>query len=63
MVEVIEQTGFAQAVELESTLMNCVAVYNHHIPQRASAHLSTIQAMRNGNGIGRNSLSNALIAG
>ena len=46
VADVIKQTRFASAFELESTLKNYVATYNHHIPQRALEHLSPIQAMK-----------------
>jgi transposase InsO family protein len=44
--EVIKQTRFASAAELESTLMNYQNTYNHHIPQRALGHLSPIEALQ-----------------
>ena len=45
--EVVNQTRFASAAELESTLMNYQNTYNHHIPQRALNHLSPIEALQN----------------
>ena len=45
--EVCKQTRFANAAELESTLMNYQDTYNHHIPQRALNHLSPIEALQN----------------
>ena len=44
--EVVKQTRFASAAELESTLMNYQNTYNHHIPQRALNHLSPIEALK-----------------
>ena len=37
--EVVKQTRFARAAELESTLMNYQNTYNHHIPEGALNHL------------------------
>ena len=44
--EVVKQTRFASAAELESTLMNYQNTYNHHIPQRRLNHLSPIRALQ-----------------
>lgn len=44
--EVIKQTRFASARELEDTLMNYVYIYNEHIPQRALSHLTPIQSLQ-----------------
>ena len=44
--EVCNQTRFASAAQLESTLMNYQNTYNHHIPQRALNHLSPIEALQ-----------------
>ena len=44
VAEVIKQTRFRSAAELETTLTHYVATYNHRIPQRALDHLSPIQA-------------------
>ncbi len=46
VAEVIKQTRFKSAAELESTLTNYVATYNQRIPQRALDHLSPIQALK-----------------
>jgi len=46
VAEVIKQTRFKSAAELESTLTNYVAIYNHHIPQHALDHLPPIKAMQ-----------------
>jgi hypothetical protein len=44
--EVVNQTRFASAAELEATLSSYVKTYNHHIPQRALHHLSPVQALK-----------------
>jgi len=44
--EVVNQTRFASAAELEATLDNYVKTYNHRIPQRALNHLSPVQALK-----------------
>ena len=44
--EVIRQTRFASAAQLEATLMNYLQTYNHHIPQRALKHVSPVQALK-----------------
>jgi len=44
--EVIAQTRFACAEELETTLTHYAATYNHRIPQRALDHLSPVQALK-----------------
>ena len=44
--EVVNQTRFASAAELESTLNNYVKTYNHQIPQRALHHRSPVQALK-----------------
>ena len=44
--EVVKQTRFACAADLESTLTNYLNTYNHHIPQRALDHLSPIEALQ-----------------
>lgn len=45
--QVIKQTRFATAAQLETTLMNYVKAYNHQIPQRALNHASPVQALKN----------------
>jgi hypothetical protein len=45
--EVIKQTRFASAKDLEDTLMNYTRIYNDHIPQRALNHLSPLQSLQN----------------
>jgi transposase InsO family protein len=44
--EVIAQTRFACAKELETTLTQYAATYNHRIPQRALDHFSPVQALK-----------------
>jgi transposase InsO family protein len=44
--EVIGQTRFKSAEELETTLTLYLATYNHRIPQRALNHLSPVQALK-----------------
>jgi len=44
--EVVQQTRFASAAELETTLKRYVNTYNQQIPQRALNHLSPIQALK-----------------
>ena len=44
--EVVNQTRFASAAELESTLDNYVKTYNQRIPQRALNHLWPVQALK-----------------
>lgn len=46
VAEVIEQTRFASAIELESTLKNYAAIYNQDVLQRTLEHFSPIQAMK-----------------
>ncbi len=43
--EVVSQTRFASAAQLEATLNNYVKTYNHLIPQRALNHVSPVQAL------------------
>ncbi|WP_027016595.1 integrase core domain-containing protein, partial [Comamonas composti] len=45
--EVLHQTRFASAAQLEATLMSYVKTYNHQIPQRALDHVSPVQALKN----------------
>jgi len=44
--EIVRQTRFASAAELDATLNNYMFTYNHHIPQRALGHLSPIDALK-----------------
>lgn len=45
--EVLHQTRFASATQLEDTLMNYAKTYNHHIPQRALGGIPPVQALKN----------------
>ena len=45
--EVVHQTRFASAADLEATLNKYVQTYNHLIPQRALKHISPVQALNN----------------
>ena len=44
--ELVRQTRFASAAELEATLESYLKTYNHQIPQRALKHLSPVQALK-----------------
>ena len=44
--QLVSQTRFASAAELEATLVNSVKTYNHRIPQRALNHSSPVQALK-----------------
>ena len=44
--ELVKQTRFASAAELEHTLTAYLKTYNHRIPQRALAHQTPIQALK-----------------
>ena len=44
--EVVSQTRFTSAAELETTLERYVKTYNQQIPQRALNHLSPVQALK-----------------
>ena len=44
---VVKQTRFSSAAQLESTLQQYAQTYNNMIPQRALKHLSPIQALKN----------------
>lgn len=44
--EIVNQTRFGSAAELESTLLNYVKIYNHNIPQRALKHQTPIHALK-----------------
>jgi transposase InsO family protein len=45
--EVVNQTRFTSAADLESTLNQYVKTYNHLVPQRALKHISPVQALKN----------------
>jgi transposase InsO family protein len=44
--ELVKQTRFTSAAQLQSTLDNYLNTYNHHIPQRALNHLSPVEALQ-----------------
>ena len=44
--DIVNQTRFASATELESALCNYFKIYDHNIPQRALKHQTPIQALR-----------------
>jgi hypothetical protein len=46
IAEVVKQTRFASAAELQATLERYLTAYNHHIPQRALKHQTPIQALK-----------------
>ena len=46
IADLVKQTRFASAVELETTLQHYLTTYNHRIPQRALKHLTPIQALK-----------------
>jgi hypothetical protein len=45
--ELLQTHRFDTTADLEITLHRYVALYNHHIPQRALGHLTPVQALRN----------------
>jgi len=44
--DLVKQTRFASASELETTLERYLKIYNHPIPQKALAHKTPIQALK-----------------
>ena len=44
--ELVQQTRFKNAAELDTTLMHYLSTYNHLIPQRALHHQTPIQALQ-----------------
>jgi transposase InsO family protein len=44
--ELLKQTRFGSAEELEKTLLSYLVIYNHHIPQRAINHQTPLQAVQ-----------------
>jgi transposase InsO family protein len=44
--EVVKQTRFESAAQLQSTLANYLLAYNHHIPQKALGHCSPVEALQ-----------------
>lgn len=47
--DIVNQTRFGSAAELESTLRNYVKIYNHNISQRALKHKTPIRALKEWN--------------
>ena len=47
IADIVQQTRFTSAQQLESTLLQYASTYNNYIPQRALNHLAPIEAMRN----------------
>jgi transposase InsO family protein len=47
--DIVNQTRFGSAAELESTLRNYVKIYDHTIPQRALKQKTPIQALKEWN--------------
>lgn len=46
IAEVVQQTRFTSAADLESTLRSYLKIYNNSIPQRALKHLTPVQALK-----------------
>ena len=44
--DLVKQTRFTSAADLDATLTQYLTTYNHHIPQRALNHQSPIQALK-----------------
>jgi len=44
--DIVNQTRFASAAELDDTLAHYLSTYNHLIPQRALKHQTPIQALQ-----------------
>ena len=44
--DLLRQTRFTCAADLDATLTQYLTTYNHHIPQRALNHQSPIQALK-----------------
>ena len=44
--ELLQQTRFDSRTDLETTLLNYLKLYNHHIPQRAIGAKTPIQALK-----------------
>lgn len=59
--EVVEQTRFASAAELDATLNNYMFTYHHHIPQRALGYLSPIDTLKSWREKSQNSSSSVFI--
>jgi len=46
--ELLQQTRFDSRADLETTLLNYLKLYNHHIPQRAIDSKTPILALKEG---------------
>jgi hypothetical protein len=46
IADLVKQTRFASAADLETTLQHYLSTYNHHIPQRSLNHQTPIQALQ-----------------
>jgi transposase InsO family protein len=46
IAELLQQTRFDSAADLEQTLLNYLKLYNHHIPQRAIGSKTPVQALK-----------------
>jgi transposase InsO family protein len=46
IADLVKQTRFASAAELETTLQHYLATYNHRIPQRSLNHQTPVQALQ-----------------
>ena len=46
IADMVKQTRFASADELETTLQHYLSTYNHRIPQRSLDHQTPIQALQ-----------------
>ena len=46
IAELLQQTRFDSAADLETTLLNYLKLYNHHIPQRAIGSKTPVQALK-----------------
>ncbi len=44
--EIVNQTRFGSAAELESTLRSYLKIHKHNIPQRALKHQAPLQALK-----------------
>lgn len=51
--ELLQQTRFESRADLETTLLNYLKLYNHHIPQRAIGTKPPSKRSRNGSNKGQ----------
>ena len=47
VADLLRTHHFRSGEELETTLLRCAGLYNHHLPQKALGHVSPVQAMKN----------------